>query len=209
MKLCLNAAESGHLVITTLHATNAEEAVYRLCYAFPPESQSEVRYQFASTLSRLIVQHLLYYDRAKIRIPVLSIVRGTTSVKSLIRDNKLNQLEGTVQFSRGEGMFTEERYMAEYINERKSFFRPNQIFQVGSDAAMNSAYKSPVVDAQRAARPSKTVPRSFETFENQIAVNHYGNGESGDGYVAIDEKASIEELMSELDLSKYKSDRDR
>ena len=62
MRLSINAAEAGHLVIATLHATNAEEAIYRLCNSVPLESQNEVRYQISSTISWLIVQQLIYMD---------------------------------------------------------------------------------------------------------------------------------------------------
>ncbi len=205
MKLCLNAAESGHLVITTLHATNAEEAVYRLCYAFPPESQSEIRYQLASSLAWLVSQHLFYYERAGIRVPVLEVVRGRSSIKALIRDNKLNQLEGAVQMSRGEGMFTKERYLKEYIQERANFFRPSQIFQATSDISVESSYKSPVVVPPV---PRKSVQKSVQSSGMQEAKEDVlpPSWESGmsDGYLSIDETESIEELMSELDLTKYK-----
>ena len=56
IKLALNAAEAGHLVIATLHASTPEEAIYRICNAVNVESQDEIRYQLASTLSWLIVQ---------------------------------------------------------------------------------------------------------------------------------------------------------
>lgn len=75
MRLTLNAAESGHLVIATLHATHSEDALYRLCNSFPLEAQEEIRHQVASTLQWLVVQHLVIKDDIGFRVPVLSILR--------------------------------------------------------------------------------------------------------------------------------------
>ncbi|MDY0043983.1 MAG: PilT/PilU family type 4a pilus ATPase [Syntrophales bacterium] len=200
MRLCLNAAESGHLVITTLHATNAEEAVHRLCFSFPPQYQNEIRYQLASSLSWLISQRLQFYTPLGIRIPVLSIVRGTSSVKSLIRDNKLNQLEGTVQMSRSEGMFTEERYLNEYVKQRKNFFRPSKIFQASTDNAQEITYKSPITEPRKESNPVQPKMRSSDL----AFVRSYPAEEgAGDGYISIEQPESMEDLMKQLDLSDY------
>ncbi len=92
MQLTLSAAESGHLVIATMHASTPEEAIYRLCNAVPPEAQNEIRYQLSLTLNMIIVQQLVYLERVGYRVPLLTIVRGTPAIKNIIRENKLNQL---------------------------------------------------------------------------------------------------------------------
>jgi len=89
IRLTLNAAESGHLVFATLHATDAENAIYRINNCVSGENQEAIRYQFASSLSWLIVQQLTYIEKAGFRVPVLSILKATPSVQSNIRENKL------------------------------------------------------------------------------------------------------------------------
>jgi len=135
MQLTLSAAESGHLVIASIHASKPEEAIYRMCNSVPYEAQDEVRYQLSLSLAMIITQQLVYYERAGFRVPLLSIVRGTSSVKNLIRENKLNQLNGVIQTSRNESMFTTERYMTEYLGTRRNFFHYAQVFSVPVEPA--------------------------------------------------------------------------
>ena len=121
MRLTLNAAEAGHLVIATLHASNPEEAIYRLCNAVPIEAQNEIRYQLASTLSWLVVQQLVHLEKAGLRVPLLTIVRGTPSIRNIIRENKLNQINSAILTGKSEGMFAAERYLSDYLETRSGF----------------------------------------------------------------------------------------
>lgn len=117
IRLTLNAAESGHLVFATLHATDAENAIYRINNCVSGENQEAIRYQFASSLSWLIVQQLTYIEKAGFRVPVLSILKATPSVQSNIRENKLAQLESTMLTSKNDGMFTMSLYQQDFISK--------------------------------------------------------------------------------------------
>ena len=145
IKLTLSAAESGHLVIASLHAGKVEEAVYRICNSFPPEAQNEIRLQVASTLSWVIIQDLIYSEKLKFRVPHLSILRETPSVKSLIRENKLAQIENVMQGGKNEGMFTAERYVTEFLDKLETYSHPNQSFRATTDAPPDSEYASPLI----------------------------------------------------------------
>ena len=146
IKLTLSAAESGHLVIASLHAGKVEEAVYRICNSFPPEAQNEIRLQVASTLSWVIIQDLIYSPKLKFRVPHLSILRETPSVKSLIRENKLAQIENVMQGGKNEGMFTAERYVTEFLDKLETYSHPNQSFRATADAPPDSEYASPLIE---------------------------------------------------------------
>jgi len=146
IRLTLNAAESGHLVFATLHATDAEDAIYRINNSVSGENQDVIRYQFASALSWLIVQQLTFIEKAGFRVPVLAILRDTPSVKSSIRDNKLAQLETIMQTSRNEGMFSLELYEREFINTRTSFVHPHKTFGMLSETAKEPDFKSTLID---------------------------------------------------------------
>ena len=76
IKLTLNIAESGHLVIATLHASTSEEALHRILNAFPMEAQDDIRNRLASTLVWVVVQELVYLEKFGFRVPVLSILRA-------------------------------------------------------------------------------------------------------------------------------------
>ncbi len=146
IRLALNAAETGHLVVASLHSSKCEDAVYRMFNSFPPDGQEAVRTQLAATLEWLIVQHLERIPKAGFRMPVLSILRGTAAVKNIIRDNKLSQLESTLQTARGDGMFTTGGYVKEYLEKRGSFVSPSKIFGPSPEDAGEKSYFSRLLD---------------------------------------------------------------
>jgi len=146
IRLTLNAAESGHLVFATLHATDTEDAIYRINNSSTGDNQEVIRFQFASTLSWLIVQQLSFNKRAGFRVPILSILRSTPSVQSIIRENKLAQLETIMLTGRNEGMFTMRLYENEFLNNYKSFIHPNKSFGMGAEASKEHDYVSSLID---------------------------------------------------------------
>lgn len=150
MRLTLNAAESGHLVIATLHATHAEDALYRLCNSFPVEAQEEIRHQVASTLQWLVVQQLVLKEDTGFRVPVLSILKGSQSVKGILRENKLPQIESAIQMGKNDGMFTAERYIRDYLSKVSSFVSPQEIFKPSAELSEEEVYHSPLVDGEPA-----------------------------------------------------------
>jgi len=157
MRLTLNAAESGHLVIASLHATNVEDALYRLCNSFPIEAQEEIRFQLASALQWVIIQQLTYMEKLGHRVPMLSIARGTQSVKGIIRENKIPQVESAIQMGKADGMFTMERYLKEYLQTRTNFYPPSDHFKPSPESTQDLVYVSPLIDADGAAYRSQEV----------------------------------------------------
>ena len=147
IRLTLNAAESGHLVIASIHAAQAEDAIYRICNAFPLESQEEIRFQLASTLSWVIIQQLFYMERLRFRVPHLAILRGSQSIKGLIRENRLPQIENAMHTGKKDGMFTTERYLTEFLNVRETFVHPSQSFRPAPEVLQEASYFSPLIGA--------------------------------------------------------------
>jgi twitching motility protein PilT len=145
--LTLNVAESGHLVVATLHATNVEDAIYRIINSAPPEAEEYIRYQVASTISWVILQKLVYNEKAGFRLPLLSIMRGTSQIRGLIRDKKLFQIENAMHASKADGMYTQERYLDEFLGTRDKFFNPSMNFSPAKDAVTDVGYSSPVFDS--------------------------------------------------------------
>lgn len=129
IRLTLNAVESGHLVIASLHATHSEDALYRICNSFQPEIQDLVRNQLASTLALLVVQQLEKESGMGFRVPVLSLLRGTSGVKGLIRENRFSQIESAMQMGKDGGMMTQEQYRRDYLRQQKNLTPPFRIFR--------------------------------------------------------------------------------
>ena len=149
IKLTLDIAESGHLVIATLHASTSEEALHRVLNAFPMEAQDDIRNRLASTLVWLIIQDLIYLEKFGFRVPLLSILHGNQSAKGIIREDKLHQIENIIQLGKAEGMFTKERYLNEYLLYQKSMNPPGESFQPSQENNGDIDYHSPIMDSSR------------------------------------------------------------
>ena len=175
IQLTINAAEAGHLVIATLHASTPEEAIYRLCNSVPTESQNELRNQIASTFQWLIVQQLVYIERIGFRVPLLTIVRANSAIRNTIRENKLHQLQSVYSTGKNEGMFTAERYMNEYLNSRQKFTRPDTIFRPSTEKTNDSVYRPPVTGSRQGTPPLRQ--RTPSTGIEPVPV---GNGKTRD-----------------------------
>jgi twitching motility protein PilT len=86
IETALNAAETGHLVMSTLHTLDATESINRIISAFPPHQQKQVRLQLASVLKAVISQRLVPRADGKGRVPAVEILRSSARVRELIED---------------------------------------------------------------------------------------------------------------------------
>lgn len=158
IKLTLNIAESGHLIIATLHASSSEEALHRILNAFHQETQDDIRHRLASTLAWLVVQKLTYLDKFGFRVPLLSILLGTQSLKGTIRENKLHQIENLIQLGKNEGMFTFDRYLNDYLMYQKGLTPPIKSFQPSLERTEEIVYQSSIMTNSQ--KPSQRVSRA-------------------------------------------------
>jgi twitching motility protein PilT len=199
MRLTLNAAESGHLVIGTLHATNTEEAIYRLCNSFPTEAQTAIRFQVASTLAWLVVQQLMLLNKVSFRVPVLSILRGTQPIKNLIRENKLHQIEGAIQIGKSAGLYTMERYMDEFLDTKDQYISTRETFRPSMEASREIIYHSPIFHRSGKPKGSQIATRIPETTDHGMQSSvHYEHDIHGIEHIlTIESGTSIEALIKE------------
>jgi pilus retraction protein PilT len=102
----LTAAETGHLVLATLHTNDAVQAIDRVIDVFPPHQQAQVRSQLAASLLGVISQRLLPRADGTGRVPAFEIMTGTPAVRTMIRDNRMHQAHSTMETSRADGMMT-------------------------------------------------------------------------------------------------------
>ena len=101
---CISAAETGHLVFSTLHTTNAMLTIDRILDLFPPTQHQQVRSQISSQLRAILSQRLLPSLDGVGRVPALEILFNTPAVAGLIRDNNLRQIPSAINAGQGEGM---------------------------------------------------------------------------------------------------------
>lgn len=116
------AAESGHLVIGTLHTTNAAETVTRFIDVFPPEIRDQIRIQFSISLLSIFAQRLLPRAAGKGRVGVFEIMIATPAVRNLIREQKIEHLPSAIQSSVAEGSCTFDSALAELYRAGKVTF---------------------------------------------------------------------------------------
>ncbi len=108
ISLALTAAETGHLVFATLHTNSAPETIDRVIDAYPHEQQSQVRTMLSTALMAVITQQLLRKSNGRGRVAAHEIMMVNSAIRNLIRENKLFQIESSMQAGKGEGMQTME-----------------------------------------------------------------------------------------------------
>lgn len=100
----VSAAETGHLVFSTLHTTNVMQTIDRIIDLFPSNQHDQVRSQLAMNLRGLMCMRLLARKDGTGRVPACEVLFGTPAVRKLIKENRVNQLEMAIQQGREEGM---------------------------------------------------------------------------------------------------------
>ena len=108
ISLALTLAETGHLILATLHTPNAPQTIDRIIDVFPPDQQTQTRLQLALALRAVIAQHLLPKKNGG-RIAAREILINNSAVSNMIRDNKINQLKSVLQTGGQDGMVSIEQ----------------------------------------------------------------------------------------------------
>ena len=116
IRMSLMAAETGHLVIATMHTTNCVATVDRLIESFPPDEQQQVRMGLSESLKFVVSQSLVPRADGKGRVAVFEVLKGTMNVGTLIRDAKTFQLPSLMQISRSQGMQTLDQSLQDLLD---------------------------------------------------------------------------------------------
>ena len=115
MATVLTAAETGHLVLSTLHTNDTSQAVSRILDSFPLGNQPQIRQQLSLALLAVVAQQLVPATGDGGRYPVVEILRATSGVRSLIRKGEDHQLYSALSTGRSEGMMSMEQSLAEMV----------------------------------------------------------------------------------------------
>ncbi|WP_291259328.1 type IV pilus twitching motility protein PilT [Fusobacterium sp.] len=113
----LTAAETGHLVLGTLHTNSASESINRITDVFPAEEQNEVRVKLASTLRGIVSQKLVNTLQGK-RVGAYEILVSTPAISNLILNNKTNQINSIIELNRKKGMILMRNYLEELYSKK-------------------------------------------------------------------------------------------
>ena len=119
ISLALTAAETGHLVLSTLHTSSAVKAVDRIIDIFPSSQKGQIRSMMSESLEAVIAQKLLQTKDKKARIPALEIMIATTAIRNLIREDRIYQIPSVMQAGGVEGMQTLDQDLQRLVSQGK------------------------------------------------------------------------------------------
>lgn len=116
ISIALTAAETGHLVLSTLHTVGAAKTIDRIIDVFPPNQQQQVRIQLSTVLQGVVSQQLIASDKLG-RVPAFEIMTINHAIRNMIRDGKIPQIEAAIHSGKSIGMVSMDASLAELHNE--------------------------------------------------------------------------------------------
>jgi twitching motility protein PilT len=119
MATALTAAETGHLVLSTLHTNDAIQAVSRILDSFPAANQPQIRQQLSLALAAIVAQQLVPGSDGVSRWPATEIMIATDAVRALIRKGDDHQLRSQISVGKAEGMMTMEQSLADLVRQMR------------------------------------------------------------------------------------------
>jgi twitching motility protein PilT len=195
VQLTLNAAETGQLVLSTLHASNTGEAVQRIVSSFPPEVQSSVCAQLADCLVAVVAQRLQFNENYQIRVPLCEILKATHPVRNQIRQGQFFKLPSALETGHGEGCWTKRRYQ-KWLESRTDFFIPT--------TATEPLETMPRIDEIPVEGSVSRASKHQDPIEkDRLPESPAPGNDSADDVIVIDEPSeeSLSDILKKLDDS--------
>ena len=119
ISIAISAAETGHLVLSTLHTVNAAQTVDRIIDMFPSNQQQQIKVQLSGVLQGVISQQLLRVMGGHGRVAALEILLFTDAIRNVIREGKTQQIPSMMQTAFSQGMLTMDYSLAQLVKNRK------------------------------------------------------------------------------------------
>jgi twitching motility protein PilT len=176
MRLTLNAAETGHLVIATMHSATCAEALSRLCMSFPAEIQGSIRAQLADSLVGFICQRLDFLSEPRLRVPVCEILLPSAASKGTIRGGQFSQIANVLQTGGEAGMWNFERYQR-WVMQKKDWVLPTLAAPLPEERA----------PAPTLRREAPKAPKDTKDTKDDSLV------------ISIEENADLDELAKRIE----------
>jgi twitching motility protein PilT len=124
MRLTLNAAETGHLVLATMHSATCAEALYRIALSFPAEMQGSIRAQLADCLVAVVCQQLEFVEAHALLAPRCEVLTASSGAKGTIRAGQFSQIANVLQSGGEDGMWTFDRYQR-WMQQKHDWVQPS------------------------------------------------------------------------------------
>jgi twitching motility protein PilT len=170
MRLTLNAAETGHLVMATVHSSSCAEALQRIVGAFPADIQANVAAQLADALVGVICQRLRFRPDLNLRVPECEVLTATNPVKAHIRSREFFKIISALETGAEHGMWTFTRYQG-WLEKRTNWHLPGQTAEQPETEGMEV---EPAPPARPVAAPKP--PASPPEQKISVPVSKSGTG---------------------------------
>jgi twitching motility protein PilT len=157
--LTLNASETGHLVLATVHSSSCAEALQRVASAFPAEIQDGVCAQLADCLVAVVSQRLRFRPDLNIRVPECEILVATHAVKNFIRTREFFKIISALETGAENDMWTFQRY-TKWLDSRTNWSLPDQNPEPleNEEPAADTASLPPLAGAAKFPRKNSGAP---------------------------------------------------
>jgi len=156
MRLTLSAAETGHLVLATVHSSSCAEALQRVVASFPSEIQGGISAQLADCLVGVICQRLRFRPEINIRVPECEVLMATHAVKNFIRTRDFFRMSSALETGADHDMWSFQRYVR-WLEARTQWYIPGQSPDPDADGEEPVAYSPPPPLPMAPKAPSRPV----------------------------------------------------
>jgi twitching motility protein PilT len=198
MRLTLNAAETGHLVLATVHSATCAEALQRLVAAFQPEIQQAVRAQLADCLVGVVSQRLRYRADLKIRVPECEILFPTLAVKSHIRSGDIFKTMSSIETGAEHGMWTFPRY-SNWLENKRTWHIPDATESADADSSESTEGASAT---RLITTPPAVAPK--DSHKGQITPPKIAESSPKGGPIEIEPvEGGLDELLKKLEKGEH------
>lgn len=130
----ITAAETGHLVLSTLHTMGAVNTINRIIDAFPPHQQQQIRLQLSTVLQGVVSQNIITHRDGKSRIAAVEVMITTPAIRNLIREGKTHQIMTSIQTGSKYGMQTMDSSLAKLYKEGKITYENALLYCTNEEA---------------------------------------------------------------------------
>ncbi len=183
IRLTLSAAETGHLVLATMHSASCAEALSRICMSFPAEIQGSIRAQLADVLVAVVCQRLDFVAAHHLRAPRCEVLLASTAAKGTLRAGQFSQIPNVILSGGEEGMWTFDRYQR-WLEQKTDWARP---------AVTPSPPAEETVKVVNLPKPSSSPPPA------RAAAAAQGGAAEPQAEISIDEDVDLNELARQIE----------
>ncbi len=177
MRLTLNASETGHLVLATVHSSTCAEAIQRIASAFPAEIQASVCAQLADCLVAVISQRLVFRNDLNMRVPECEVLVANHAVRNFIRTRDFFKIASSLETGADHGMWSFQRYRS-WLQNRKKWHTPNEPAEAPDSEPTGEVPILPPLPAPtkpaHAATPEKLAPQPGSRIEIEPEEGDWG-----------------------------------